>query len=132
MMGSSSSVLVTILLLITVQQNQLPAVHGFILDDRYLENQLRIPELKMLGLKMPELPNLSDMPMSISMSADKVFSCSMESDNEYIAVHPLENGSMPGIVCRIQYATTSCQQLQQEVHAKLPGWDDVDDDRVRQ
>ena len=67
MMGLSNSVLVTILLLITVQQNQLPAVHGFILDDRYLENQLRIPELKMLGLKMPELPNLSDMPMSISI-----------------------------------------------------------------
>jgi hypothetical protein len=101
MICSSNSFFVATLLLITVQQNHLPAVHGFILDDRYLENQLKIPELK-----MAELPNLSDMPMSISMSAGKVFSCSTDSDNEYTAVHPLENGSVPGIVCDNRYNRT--------------------------
>jgi len=120
-MGSTNSLLIATLLLIIVQQNQLAAVYipevripeVRIPEVRFpggLIPEIRIPEIRIPEIRIPEIPN-PEMPKSTSssirqrnsiyMGAGSVFSCSVDTDNirEYIAIRPLENGSVPGIEC---------------------------------
>jgi uncharacterized protein YuzE len=121
-MGSTNSLLIATLLLIIVQQNQLAAV--YIPEVRIPEvripeirspgvwiPEIRIPEIWIPEIRIPEIPNpkmpeftsssISHQRSYIYMGAGSVFSCSVDTDNirEYVAIRPLENGSVPGIEC---------------------------------